>query len=155
MRVSLRAAIAVALLVGFYVLAFGLIGALLTLETYALINRPFAGLKLLLFVVPVVYALIKGLISLERRTQDEVPGILVTPAEQPALWNLVRRLAAEVGTRPPDEIRILAAVNAVAGGGADSRVVFRGREPLSLHSLAALVRGPLDPLNLTSTYAVQ
>ncbi|MEV6241800.1 M48 family metalloprotease [Lentzea sp. NPDC051838] len=112
MRVSLRAAIAVALLVGFYVLAFGLIGGLLALEAYALINRPFVGVKLALLVVPVVFALVKGLISLERREQDEVPGTLVTPAEQPALWDLVRRLAADVGTRPPDEIRILAAVNA-------------------------------------------
>ena len=59
-----------------------------------------------------MYALIKGLISLERRARDEVPGILVTPEEQPALWDLVRRLAADAGTRPPDEIRILAAVNA-------------------------------------------
>ncbi len=112
MRVSLRAAIAVALLVGFYVLAIGLIGGLLALETYALINRPFVGLKLGILVVPVVFALVKGLISLERRAQDEVPGTLVTPAEQPALWDLVRRLATDLGTRPPDEIRILAAVNA-------------------------------------------
>jgi Zn-dependent protease with chaperone function len=112
MRVSLRAAIAVALLIGFYVLAFGLIGGLLGLEAYALINRPFVGVKLAFFVVPVVFALVKGLASLERRAQDEVPGTLVTPAEQPALWDLVHRLAAEVGTRPPDEIRILAAVNA-------------------------------------------
>ncbi|GGU37077.1 M48 family metalloprotease [Lentzea flava] len=112
MRVSLRAAIAVALLVGFYVIASALIGGLLALETYALINRPFVGLKLALFVVPVVFALVKGLVSLERREQDEVPGTLVTPADQPALWDLVRRLAADLGTRPPDEIRILAAVNA-------------------------------------------
>ncbi|MDX8145218.1 M48 family metalloprotease [Lentzea sp. BCCO 10_0061] len=112
MRVSLRAAISVALLVGFYVLAFGLIGGLLALETYALIERPFVGVKLALFVVPAVYALAKGLISLERRDRDEVPGILVTPEEQPALWDLVRRLAADAGTHPPDEIRILAAVNA-------------------------------------------
>lgn len=112
MRVSLRAAIAVALLVGFYVLTIGLIGGLLTLETYALINRPFVGLKLGILVVPVVFALVKGLISLERHAQDEVPGTLVTPAEQPALWDLVRRLADDLGTRPPDEIRILAAVNA-------------------------------------------
>ncbi|SFR21072.1 Zn-dependent protease with chaperone function [Lentzea waywayandensis] len=112
MRVSLRAAISVALLVGFYVLAFGLIGGLLALETYALIERPLVGVKLALFVVPAVYALVKGLISLERRARDEVPGILVTPEEQPALWDLVRRLAADAGTCPPDEIRILAAVNA-------------------------------------------
>lgn len=112
MRVSFRAAISVALLVGFYVLALGLVGGLLALEAFALIERPFVGVKLALFVVPVVYAVIKGLVSLERRTRDEVPGILVTPEEQPALWDLVRRLAADAGTRPPDEIRILAAVNA-------------------------------------------
>lgn len=112
MRVSLRAAIAVALLVGFYVLALGLIGGLVTLEVYALVNRPFVGIKLAFLVVPVVFALVKGLITLERRSHDDVPGVLVTPADQPALWDLVRRLAADLGTRPPDEIRILAAVNA-------------------------------------------
>ncbi|MFJ8961081.1 hypothetical protein ACIRG5_16995 [Lentzea sp. NPDC102401] len=74
MRVSLRAAISVASLVGFHVLAFGLIGGLLALENYALIERPFAGVKLALFVVPAVYALAKGLISLERRERDEVLG---------------------------------------------------------------------------------
>jgi len=113
MRVPLRAAIAVALLVGFYVLALGLIGGLLAFETYALVNRPFVGLKLLFFVAPVVFALGKGLISLERCERDgEVPGTLVTPAEQPALWDLVRRLAVDLGTRPPDEIRIFAEANA-------------------------------------------
>ncbi|MGI5505532.1 M48 family metalloprotease [Lentzea sp. CA-135723] len=112
MRVSFRAAISVALLVGFYVLAFGLIAGLLALETYALIERPFVGLKFAFLVVPVVYAIGKGLLSLDRRVRAEVPGLLVTPEEQPDLWNLVRRLASEAGTRPPDEIRILAAVNA-------------------------------------------
>ncbi|GLY49380.1 Zn-dependent protease [Lentzea sp. NBRC 102530] len=101
-----------ALLVGFYVLAFGLIGGLLALETFALVERPFVGLKLALFVVPVVFAIGKGLVSLDRRVRAEVPGLLVTPEDQPGLWDLVRRLSAEVGTRPPDEIRILAAVNA-------------------------------------------
>lgn len=110
-RFSLRAAVSVGLLVGFYVLAAGLIGGLVAFEVYALVNRPFIGIKLAI-LVPAVYALVRGLIALERRNDDEVPGIPVTPAEQPELWALVHRLAADLGTRPPDELRIVAAVNA-------------------------------------------
>ncbi|MFD9699566.1 M48 family metalloprotease [Lentzea sp. NPDC059081] len=100
------------LLAGFYLIAFGLIGGLLALQTYTLIARPLVGVKLAILVVPVVVALVTGLISLERREPDDMPGTPVTPAEQPALWDLVRRLAADVGTRPPDELRIIGAVNA-------------------------------------------
>ncbi|WP_159106734.1 M48 family metallopeptidase [Streptomyces rishiriensis] len=39
-------------------------------------------------------------------------GILVTSAEAPLLWNHVVLLAAEVGTRPPHEIRVTAEPNA-------------------------------------------
>ncbi len=112
MRFSSRAAIAVTLLAGFHVLAAGLVGGLLALQTYALITRPFTGLALAVLVVPAVFVLVKSLISLERHEHDEVPGTLVTPADQPALWDLVRRLAADAGTRPPDELRLVAAVNA-------------------------------------------
>lgn len=112
MRASLRAAVAVTLLAGFYVLAAGLIGGLLALQTCTLLTRPFIGLTMAIVFVPLVLVLIKSLISLERREQDDVPGTAVAPADQPALWDLVRRLAADVGTRPPDELRIVAAVNA-------------------------------------------
>ncbi|GGM47597.1 hypothetical protein GCM10012275_18340 [Longimycelium tulufanense] len=51
-------------------------------------------------------------VALERQHADDLPGVQVTPEEQPELWSLVRCLADEVGTRPPDEIRLTGDVNA-------------------------------------------
>ncbi len=114
MRVSLRAATAVALLVGCYLFAAGLAAGLLAFEVRSLIERPSAGLVLAFLVLPAVYVLAAAVVAVERRGSkpDEVPGVPVTDAEQPALWNLVRRLAADVGTRPPDELRVIGAVHA-------------------------------------------
>ncbi|MEU7477309.1 M48 family metallopeptidase [Lentzea sp. NPDC042327] len=111
MRASLRAAGAVALLVNYYVLTIGLVCAILFVEVYALINRPVAAVQLAFLALPVAYALVHLLVSLERRGHDEVPGVPVTAAEQPALWELVQRLSADLGTRPPDELRVVAVVN--------------------------------------------
>jgi len=40
------------------------------------------------------------------------PGAPLTEEQAPQLWSLVRELAVAVGTRPPDEIRLDATVNA-------------------------------------------
>ncbi|SDG31762.1 Zn-dependent protease with chaperone function [Lentzea fradiae] len=119
MRVRSRAAFAVSLLAGHYLLAAGLAAGLLAAQTFVLITHPSAGLLLTALVLPALFALAKGMAFLERRGNHEAPGTLVAPDEQPALWDLVRRLAADVGTRPPDELRIVGAVH--AGISEDSR----------------------------------
>ncbi|WP_053733101.1 M48 family metallopeptidase [Nocardia sp. NRRL S-836] len=123
MRVSLRAAAALALLVAGYLGMAGLAAGLLAFEVYSLIERPGTGLMLAFLVLPAVSVLVKAVIAVERRgaTPGAVPGIPVTDAEQPALWDLVRRLAADVGTRPPDELRVIGAVH--AGIAEDTRLL--------------------------------
>lgn len=44
--------------------------------------------------------------SLIMRPKLEEPGRVLTEAEAPRLWNLVRTVASEINTRPADEIRI-------------------------------------------------
>ncbi|RLK58971.1 M48 family metallopeptidase [Actinokineospora cianjurensis] len=112
MFVGLRAALAVAMLAGFYLLALGVAGGLVVLEVVALRESPVLGLKLAFFVVPAVFAILVALVSIERRRDDIVDGVAITPSQQPRLWALVTELASRVGTRPPDEIRVVAAVNA-------------------------------------------
>jgi Zn-dependent protease with chaperone function len=72
-------------------------------------------------------------------------GIGVTPQEQPALWALVRDLARRVGTREPDEITIVAEVNAgvseqtrFLGLGGGKREMFVGAPLLACLSEAQL-----------------
>ncbi|NUR85784.1 MAG: M48 family metalloprotease, partial [Nonomuraea sp.] len=47
-----------------------------------------------------------------RRTGGEQPGVAVGREHEPALWRTVEELAQRVRTAPPDEIRLVAEVNA-------------------------------------------
>lgn len=115
MKVSFRALAAVGLLAGFPVLVLALIGGMVTLEVFTTAHSVVTGAKLAILFVPVMVALAKGLFDLESRSGGStgpLPGIVLTPAAQPELWELVRYLAGEAGTAPPDEIRLTAEVNA-------------------------------------------
>ncbi|MFD9732917.1 M48 family metallopeptidase [Umezawaea sp. NPDC059074] len=112
MRFSARAAVAVAMLVGFYVLLLGLAVGIVVGEALLLWNRPLSGLIGLTVAVPAFFALVAAVITVDRVERATPVGVAVSPAEQPRLWDLVTRIAAEVGTRPPDEVRIITEVNA-------------------------------------------
>ncbi|SER26612.1 M48 family metallopeptidase [Actinokineospora terrae] len=107
-----RAAVAVGMLAGFYLVAFGLLGGLVALEVAMLRSSVPRGLEAAVLVVPVVFAILAAVFTVDRRVDEQLAGIPVTPRQQPRLWELVRRLADEVGTRVPDEIRVVAEVNA-------------------------------------------
>jgi Zn-dependent protease with chaperone function len=111
-RFSVRAAVAVAMLIGFYVLLIGLAVGIVVGEALLLWNRPIGGIVGLTLAVPAFFALVAAMITVERVEREAVPGVPVTARDQPRLWDLVNRIAAEVGTRPPDEVRIIAEVNA-------------------------------------------
>ncbi|GLZ31059.1 Zn-dependent protease [Lentzea sp. NBRC 105346] len=113
MLVSLRAAVAVAMLAGFYVLALGLVGGLVALEVYAFNHSVALGAKLAFLIVALGYALVRALITVEKLQEEEdVSGVRVTVSDQPELWGLVRMLADKTGTRAPDSLTIVADVNA-------------------------------------------
>lgn len=110
-----RAALAVALLVGFYAYGFAVLVGLGWLLVLALEHGlpGFLAGKGFLVIAVVAFAVVRSLFGLRKDAASTAPpGLLLPPEEHPRLWDVVRRLAATVGTRPPDEIRLVPDVNA-------------------------------------------
>ncbi|GAA5159448.1 MULTISPECIES: M48 family metallopeptidase [Amycolatopsis] len=120
MRFSVRAVVCLVLLAAFPVVVLAVAAGLGALEVFALRANAFTGVKIGLIVLPVLFVLVKAVFTLDRLGDGERGGVVVTPEAQPRLWGLVRRLAADVGTAPPDEIRLVPAVN--AGVSEDARL---------------------------------
>ncbi|MFF9703021.1 M48 family metalloprotease [Streptomyces griseofuscus] len=107
---SLRAALALGLLLGFYLLALALLVAVAALDV-VLARGTFTVVTVegWLGSLAVAWCVLR-VVALGRRREegrDGPPGLSLTPREQPELWEHVRRLAERVGTRPPAEIRIV------------------------------------------------
>lgn len=118
MRVT-RAAIAVSLLVGFYIFAVGIVGGLAAAGFS--IGHAIGGK---LIIIAGIIAGITGVIVLRavftvsRSHGDDADAeetrrhTRITNQDQPELWDEVTQLAKAVGTRPPDEIHLVPEVNA-------------------------------------------
>lgn len=117
MTVAARAVLSVILLAGFYVLAFVQCAAGLGLSVWASVtvnNAIGAKIGTAVFLATgwaVGYGTWKAL----RAGRAEPPGIALTPHNAPLLWRTVQELSAAVGTRAPDEILLVAEVNAAVG----------------------------------------
>jgi len=114
MKHTLRAVVAVALLIGFYLVAIGLVVGLVVLVVEAAIigvNGAVVG-KFGIIAAFAAFAIFRGLFARRKHQDDDPGGMLVTEAQQPQLWAEVRTLASAVGTRVPDEIRLVPEVNA-------------------------------------------
>ncbi|MET8622489.1 M48 family metalloprotease [Kitasatospora sp. NPDC004669] len=112
-----RGLLALALLVGFYLLALGIVGGLLTVDVLLAVDsaHPFGlgGLKVYALSAVLAYPVLRTVFLTRRGSDTEPPqGWPVSPAEQPTLWARVRQLAQESGTRAPDEVRLVAEANA-------------------------------------------
>lgn len=111
--IVVRAFLAVVLLAGFYVFGLGSVVVLGGLSLWLLWtvqgeiahDVSYAMIALALGLAVPVWRMVRA-----RPTPP--PGEPVTQEQAPQLWSLVRELAVEVGTRPPDEIRLDADVNA-------------------------------------------
>jgi Zn-dependent protease with chaperone function len=113
MITSLRAAIAAAMLLGFYLYALAIAGALLVLTV--LLSNVASGLalgKLVLVALAVPLAVLVATWRLIRAKPAPPAGLQLAPVSAPGLWAEVRWIADTVGTRAPDEIRLIAEVNA-------------------------------------------
>jgi Zn-dependent protease with chaperone function len=109
-----RAAMAVALLLGVYVLGLSLVGVL-GFAVYEGIVHGFGGVlvgKGLFLIIFLVLALGRAFWAAHRVSVDDASGLLLSPEAQPRLWDEVRAIAQTVGTRAPDEIRLAPVVNA-------------------------------------------
>lgn len=116
MNTSIRAATAVALLAGFYLLALGIVVGLLALDIalYQASGQLRAGLvKIWLLTAAIAYPVVRVVFLTRRRKDDgEVSGVLLTREQQPALWAVVDRISERTGVRGPAEIRLVPEVNA-------------------------------------------
>lgn len=114
MRYTLRAMAAIALLIGVYVLGLAVVATLgfATYEVAANTGGGYLTGKLGVVTLVVAVALLGALWSTLRPVPDRPDGVMLTEHEEPRLWAEVRELADKVGTRAPDEIRVVPQVNA-------------------------------------------
>src|SRR5690348_6116694 len=115
--VSVRAALALALLAGFYLLALGIIGGLVAVDVLLALNsaHPFGigGLKVYTLSAVLAYPVLRTVFLIRRPGPGIEPpeGLPVSPADQPALWARVGQLAELSGAPRPDELWLFAEAN--------------------------------------------
>ncbi|QVQ52877.1 M48 family metallopeptidase [Spiractinospora alimapuensis] len=112
MVTTLRAVVAVSLLLGFYVLVAVVIGLAVVIDVAVFLRGNGQGVQVAVAVTLVAIALVRGLVMIPRRNDHEQPGIAVSDRDEPELWRTVRALADQASTRAPDEIRLVPDVNA-------------------------------------------
>lgn len=113
MATTLRAALSVLMLAGFYVLALAMVVGLGATTVWAFSEHAGAGAaKLGYFTVIVAVGLVVALWKVARAKPSPEPGVVLSPTDAPELWATVRELAEVAQTRVPDEIRLVAEVNA-------------------------------------------
>lgn len=113
MGATLRATRALVLLAGFYLLGFILLGALVAIDWAAAQSTAgTAYLKIWIVSALLAIPIVQGMFTLRAPRSEDPGGIRVTEQEEPELWALVRSVAEQAGTRAPDEIHLVAEVNA-------------------------------------------
>ncbi|MGY1584412.1 M48 family metallopeptidase [Streptomyces sp. MN13] len=113
MGATLRALRALVLLAGFYLLGFVMLGALVAVD-WAFAEAGVGSITAKIWFVSALVAIpiVQGMFALRTPKDEPVPGLPVTPEQEPALWAAVRELAEQTGTRAPDEIVLTGDVNA-------------------------------------------
>ncbi|MFJ6194913.1 M48 family metallopeptidase [Micromonospora sp. NPDC092111] len=116
MAATYRALASVVMLIGFYVVALLQLAAVAALGVWLFshTNAVVTG-KLLIPLVIALGAVAVGLWKAIRTRNEPAPGLILGEREAPGLWAIVRELAGAVGTRAPDEIRLVPEVNAAVG----------------------------------------
>ncbi|MEU4115233.1 M48 family metalloprotease [Kitasatospora sp. NPDC028055] len=116
MSTSTRAVTAVTLLIGFYLLALGIVVGLIALDValYQASGTFRPGLiKIWALTAAVGYPVVRVVFLTRRRKEDgELPGVLLTRERQPEIWAMVDRISERTGVRGPAEIRLVPEVNA-------------------------------------------
>jgi len=106
-----RAILALLLMVGFYVLALGIVvGLAIAVFQVASSTSAGASWRLLIFVLLAIYAIVKGIIP--RRQKFVEPGPRLAPDEQPELFEEIRRTAEATDSAMPEDVYLAPDVNA-------------------------------------------
>ncbi|HTI21302.1 MAG TPA: M48 family metallopeptidase [Kutzneria sp.] len=156
--ITLRAALAIVLLFGVYLLALlgiavaGGFVVLIALSIQDYAQGEVQGLRIqtvaFMFGSLAAAVAIIGSLVTAGRTGSDNDSVLVDEEEAPELWAFVRQVAAEVGVRPPDELRLNGEVNAAVSEDARLLGLLPGRRRLvlGLPLLAALSANELRAL---------
>ncbi|SEL71542.1 M48 family metallopeptidase [Nonomuraea pusilla] len=112
MTTAFRAVLAFALLAGFYVLVGLVLGAAVFFDVLLFVDFHARGVQVAIVLTLAAGALVRALVMVGRLGGGEQPGVAVGREHEPVLWQTVEELARRVGTAPPDEIRLVAEVNA-------------------------------------------
>ncbi|WP_232234532.1 M48 family metallopeptidase [Actinoplanes sp. N902-109] len=121
------------MLLGFYVVALIQLVVVLALAIWVTVETTaVVGIKLGLPLLIAVGATFVGLWRAIRTRSQPPHGLVVTPQDAPELWATVHALAGEVGTRTPDEIRLVPEVNAAVSEDAKLLGLVGGRRMLYL-----------------------
>ncbi|MCL2553512.1 MAG: M48 family metallopeptidase, partial [Actinomycetia bacterium] len=138
MNASLRAARALLLLAGFYLMGLVLLGLVLTLDAFVVVgvlhgHALFALVKLLLVSLALTVPVLDGMLVMWRRRGDDGPdGHEVTAEAQPELWAEVGEAARLAGTRAPDRLVLIGDVNAAVAERTRLLGLLPGRRSLYL-----------------------
>jgi Zn-dependent protease with chaperone function len=113
MVTTIRAALSVALLLGFYLYALVLVVVLGVLSVLAIEHAPgvVAG-KVVWVTLAVPFAILAATWKVLRAGPPPPVGLALGQERAPGLWLEVRRIAAAMGTRPPDDVRLVPEANA-------------------------------------------
>ncbi|WP_147796085.1 M48 family metallopeptidase [Cellulomonas sp. Y8] len=151
MITTLRAALSLVMLAGFYVVAVGLAVLLGWLSVLAFSTDHVRGAGYLaIFALVLVFGIVSALWQVARAKAAPPHGVEVPPQSAPELWTVVRELSAAAHTRAPDEIRLVPEVNAAVSEEARLLGLVGGRRRMYLG--VPLVQG-LDVAMLRSVLA--
>jgi Zn-dependent protease with chaperone function len=105
-----RALLAVALMIGFYVLALGIAGGLLAVPYFEFRETHGVNVRIALFCGLGAFAILSALVP--RRDKFVEPGPKLDPDDQPDLFQVVRSVAAKTGQEMPRDVYLVGDVNA-------------------------------------------
>lgn len=104
----MRAVVAVALLVGVYVLAFALIVGIIVADVlWVVYERPISFVWWTGIGAMAIFGTLGALISFTKARDERSSGIKVSKDAEPELWALVTRLAGAAGSVPPDHLYVV------------------------------------------------
>ncbi len=133
MLTTLRATIAVVMLLGFYVFAVAVIGGLGWLTYFAFATgHGLAGGKLGYVTIAVTGAIAVALWRVIKAKPELPSGLPVSRQQAPELWSIVGELASELKTREPDQILLVPDVNAAVTEEAKLLGLLGGRRTMLL-----------------------
>jgi Zn-dependent protease with chaperone function len=131
MVTTIRAALSVALLLGFYLYALVLVVVLGVLSVLAIRYAPgvVAG-KVVWVTLVVPFAILAATWKVLRAGPPPAAGLALGPERAPGLWAQVRAIATAMRTRAPDDIRLVPEANAAVQEDATLLGLRQGRRHL-------------------------